>query len=65
MRRAGKIRDIEVGDGKIYFQVAGISVPKAKEIIQVSVTNGHMPEPIRTAHIIAAGIVTGESRGRA
>ena len=65
IRKAGKVRTVKVGDGNIFFQVAGVSVIKAKEIIAVSVTNGHMPEPIRTAHIIAAGIVTGESKGRA
>ncbi|MCK4670390.1 MAG: DUF99 family protein [Nanoarchaeota archaeon] len=63
--KAGKIREVKVGDGKIYFQCKGIVVSKAKEIIQTAVSRGHMPEPIRTAHLIAAGIVEGESKGRA
>lgn len=65
IEKAGKIREAKVGDGKIYFQCKGITVAKAKEIIQTAVARGHMPEPIRTAHIIAAGIVEGESKGRA
>ena len=65
IKSAGKIRSIKVSDGEIYFQCAGIQVPKARQIIKISVTKGHMPEPIRTAHLIASGIVSGESRGRA
>ncbi|MBW3013494.1 DUF99 family protein [Candidatus Woesearchaeota archaeon] len=65
IKQAGKIREIEVGGGKIYFQCKAIPVKKAKEIIKVAVTRGHMPEPIRTAHLIASGIAEGESKGRA
>ncbi|MBD3259002.1 DUF99 family protein, partial [Candidatus Woesearchaeota archaeon] len=65
IKQAGKIREIEVGDGKIHFQCKAIHVKKAREIIRVAVTRGHMPEPIRTAHLIASGISDGESKGRA
>ncbi|MBW2986946.1 DUF99 family protein [Candidatus Woesearchaeota archaeon] len=65
IKQAGKIREIEVGKGRIHFQCKAIPVKKAKEIIKVSVTRGHMPEPIRTAHLIASGITEGESKGRA
>jgi endonuclease V-like protein UPF0215 family len=65
IQQAGKIREIEVGKGKIYFQCKAIPVKKAREIIKVAVTRGHMPEPIRTAHLIASGIAEGESKGRA
>ena len=65
MKKAGDIREIKVGDGEIYYQFYGLGLDKAQEIIKISVKKGHMPEPIRTAHIIAAGIVLGESKGRA
>lgn len=65
MRNAGRIYSCKVGDGEIYFQCRGVSPNKSKEIIRISVTSGHMPEPIRTAHLIASGVVDGESRGRA
>ena len=38
---------------------------EARQIIKIAATRGLMPEPIRLAHLIASGIVEGESRGRA
>src|SRR3989344_402165 len=37
----------------------------AKEILKIACTRSHIPEAVRLAHIIASGIVDGESRGRA
>ncbi|MBD3309872.1 DUF99 family protein [Candidatus Woesearchaeota archaeon] len=51
--------------GKIYYQAAGLSPEDAEKVLQVTCTRSLLPEPIRAAHIIAAGIVKGESRGRA
>src|SRR3989338_11686312 len=51
--------------GKIYIQIAGLSIGKAKEILEIVCTRSHIPEAIRLAHIIASGIIYGESRGRA
>ncbi len=65
MKKAGKINEFRMASGAIYFQCYGVSPEKSKEIIKVSINKGHMPEPIRTAHILASGIVDGESRGRA
>ncbi len=49
----------------LYFQAAGVSVQDAKQFIDVSVANSHIPEALRIAHIIGAGVVKGESRGKA
>ncbi len=66
LNKAGKIYDVDLGnDAKLFFQCAGVDVEKAKEIIKVAIARGNMPEPVRTAHLIASGIVTGESKGRA
>src|SRR3989344_3739956 len=65
IKKAGKIMECVVGDAKIYFQCKGIEPLKAMDIIKTSITYGNMPEPIRAAHIIASGIIEGESRGRA
>ena len=71
IKDAGKIYQYQVKHrdlkqpGKIYFQAAGISEEKAKEILKISITHGLIPEPIRLAHIIGQGIVMGESKGRA
>jgi uncharacterized protein len=49
----------------VYIQVNGIEIDDAMEIVKISTTRSAIPEPLRVAHIIAAGIVTGESRGSA
>jgi uncharacterized protein len=49
----------------IYMQTCGISKEDAKEIVILSATRSAIPEPIRAAHIIAAGVTTGESKGNA
>lgn len=49
----------------IYIQFAGTTAKNAKEIIKISCTHSMIPEPLRVAHIIASGIVDGQSRGRA
>lgn len=50
--------------GKIYFQVAGATEGRAKQIIQKTLLKSNVPEPVRVAHLIASGISTGESTKR-
>lgn len=61
MEKAGK----PVKIGEIYIQFAGCTLQEAKEIIRISTTRSNIPEPIRAAHLIGAGIVKGESKGKA
>jgi len=49
----------------IYIQRKGITLEKAKQILKLTCTRSLIPEPIRVAHLIAGGIVTGESKGKA
>jgi endonuclease V-like protein UPF0215 family len=51
--------------GALSFQAAGVEPDLASRMIQVSVVHGHMPECLRGAHLIASGIVNGESGRRA
>ncbi len=51
--------------GNVYVQYENISEEEVKEILRITSTHSHVPEPIRVAHIIASGVVDGESRGRA
>lgn len=51
--------------GKIYIQFVGTTSDQAKELVKLTSTHSFFPEPIRIAHLIARGVVTGESRGRA
>ncbi|WP_286244270.1 DUF99 family protein [Methanobacterium ferruginis] len=64
---AGKIYKINKIDNQepIYIQTSGISLEDAQEIVLLSSTRSAIPEPIRAAHIIAAGVTTGESKGNA
>lgn len=49
----------------ILIQRIGLSSTQAKEFLTIACTRSFLPEPIRVAHLIAAGVVRGESRGRA
>ncbi len=62
---AGEVEELKTGKGRIYFQFHGCSKRKAEELIRKSIKRSAVPECLRMAHIIARGIVTGESgRGR-
>ncbi len=51
--------------GKVYVQHINIDLDRAKQFMKLTTLHSYIPEPLRIAHIIAAGIVKGESRGRA
>lgn len=61
IKKAGKVYPI----GKIFVQFKGIKLEDAKEIIELSTSMSYIPEPVRVAHLIASGVVDGQSRGRA
>lgn len=66
IEKAGRPRKVETKGGKhIYIQHRGITFNDAREIVQLSSTRSLIPEPLRAAHLIASGIVLGESRGGA
>jgi len=49
----------------LYVQRCGITPENAARLLAGLQQNGHLPEPLRVAHIIAGGVTTGESRQRA
>jgi len=49
----------------VYVQRAGISLRDTEALIKRFALNSSLPEPLRTAHLIAGGIMQGESRHRA
>jgi len=59
-----KAGPVEPGAG-VYVQRAGISLRDTETLIERLALNGRLPEPLRTAHLIAGGIAQGESRHRA
>ena len=49
----------------VFVQRAGITLAETEALLKRLAVNSALPEPLRTAHLIAGGIVCGESRHRA
>lgn len=61
IEKAGEVHKI----GKIYVQFFGVNLNNVKQILKISCTHSYLPEPIRVAHLIGAGLYFGESKGKA
>ena len=48
----------------VFVQRAGISPAKTEELIRRYAVHSDLPDPLRTAHLIAGGVTSGESRHR-
>lgn len=49
----------------LWVQRAGLTPAAAEHLVAATTLHGKLPEPLRLAHLIAGGITTGTSRGRA
>jgi endonuclease V-like protein UPF0215 family len=65
VENAGPVYWVSIRNKRICFQCYGISKEDASKIIKETSTMSLIPEPLRTAHLIATGFVLGESVGRA
>ena len=67
INRAGEIHKVVTrkGGNPVYLQHCGIELEDAMEVMRMSSTHSNIPEPLRAAHLIATGIVCGESTGKA
>ncbi|WP_440946785.1 DUF99 family protein [Methanosarcina sp. T3] len=67
IKKAGKIEKLvtEKNGTPIYIQKAGIGIKSAEKIVRLTSIRSNIPEPLRVAHLIATGIIFGESRGKA
>ncbi len=61
LERAGTIHE----HAPFVFQAHGASPAEALEILQRCTDTGHVPEPLRLAHLISSAVKDGQSRGRA
>lgn len=61
LEKGGKI----CRSGNVFMQFCGMTEERARDIVKLSATHSFLPEPIRIAHLIAAGITIGESHGNA
>ena len=50
--------------GQVFIQRVGIEREAALETVHHFTIHGHMPEPLRSAHLIAGALVNGQSRGK-
>lgn len=51
-------------DGRVHVSAAGIEPGVARDLVRAARLKSDLPEPLRLAHLIAAAIASGESRGR-
>lgn len=51
--------------GDVFVQRVGIGVPETRAMLAATTLHGSLPEPLRLAHLVAGGVTTGKSRGRA
>ena len=65
LMKKGRLYEVKTKHNPIYVKCVGVDISEAKEIIKLSTIRGVIPEPIRVAHLIASGIVRGESYGKA
>lgn len=67
IEKSGRIEKLVTKEvnNPIYIQTAGIGIKTAKKIVKLTSTRSNIPEPLRVAHLIATGIIFGESRGKA
>ncbi len=60
IERLGPMEPVE----QVFVQRMGVSLAEAGRVIRQLAIHSRIPEPLRTAHLIAGGIATGQSRGR-
>ncbi|HIH44504.1 MAG TPA: DUF99 family protein [Candidatus Methanoperedenaceae archaeon] len=67
IRAAGEIKPVTTRepDNPVFIQYIGICIEEAGEVVRMTSTRSNIPEPLRVAHLIAGGIVLGESSGKA
>jgi uncharacterized protein len=62
-RRSSKRTGVK--KSSVWIQRAGLDIEQARRILEATTLHGNIPEALRVAHLIAGGITTGKSRGRA
>jgi endonuclease V-like protein UPF0215 family len=63
--KMGELVTIKTSHKSIFVKFVGMELEDVRKIIELSTIRGALPEPIRVAHLVASGITTGESSGRA
>ena len=61
IEKAGPLEQL----GAMWVQRIGLERPQTEALLRATTLHGNLPEPLRLAHLIAGGVTTGQSRGRA
>ena len=60
IEKAGPVESV----AGLFVQRAGIGIDDTRQVLKRLAVHSSMPEPLRTAHLIAGGVTRGESRHR-
>ena len=63
--RRHELESIRTRHGTLWVTYVGAERSEVEEALSLTTVRGVLPEPLRVAHLIAAGIIRGESHGRA
>jgi endonuclease V-like protein UPF0215 family len=63
IQQAGELEELR--EPRLWVQRIGLTLAQARDLVRATTLHGNLPEPLRLAHLIAGGITTGKSRGRA
>lgn len=64
-RRVAQLAPVRLPGVPLWATVRGCTPREAARFVRAATVRGHLPEPLRLAHVIASGVVRGESRGKA
>lgn len=59
------LHPLETAHSPVWVKCVGLGLEDARDIVRRTTVRGALPEPLRLAHLIAAAMKFGESRGRA
>lgn len=62
--KSGDLFEIKTEHKPIYIQKEGLDIEEVEKLIEIFTVRGRLPEPVRISHIVASGIVRGESQGK-
>ncbi len=60
----GEVLTVDTPHKPIFVKIEGLESEEAERIIDLFTVRGRLPEPLRISHIIASGVVRGESKGK-
>lgn len=63
--RRGDLFEVATDHAPLHVKAVGLDRDEVADLLARTTVRGALPEPLRVAHLVAAGVATGESRGRA